>query len=284
MTESRSGDTGGAPPVLELRDAALRVRGRTLFAGLDLTVRAGEFVAILGPNGAGKTSLFRAILGLEPFATGDARVLGEPIRRGDRRIGYVPQQRIWPRGMPMLGKDLVMLGRSGSRFGPPIISRSDREAVAKAIWSVRAEALANRPVGDLSGGEQQRLRIAQAIVDEPALLLLDEPLSSLDLGHQGDIIEAVNRERERGAAVLFITHDANPVLDHVDRILYLAGGRHRLGTVDEVLTSESLTELYDRRVDVIRVDGRVFVAGAPDGHEHHVEEHTMQLEQLERSE
>jgi len=285
MTERGPSETAGdAQPILEIRDAALRVRGRTLFAGLDLTVQPGEFLAILGPNGAGKTSLFRAILGLEAFATGDARVLGRPVHRGDHRIGYVPQQRIWPRGMPMLGKDLVMLGRNGSRFGPPLTSKADREAVAKAIWSVRAESLAARPVGDLSGGEQQRLRIAQAIVDEPALLLLDEPLSSLDLGHQGDIVGAVNRERDRGAAVLFITHDVNPVLDHVDRILYLAGGQHRLGTPDEVLTSESLSTLYDRRVDVIRVEGRVFVAGAPDGHEHHVEEHSAQLEQLERSE
>ncbi len=201
MTQDEAGAVAPAP-VLELSGAALRVRGRTLFAGLDLAVGPGELVAVLGPNGAGKTSLFRAILGLERLATGRVAVLGAPARRGDRRIGYVPQQRVWPRGMPMLGRDLVMMGRTGARFGIPIAGRADREAVAKAIWSVRAEALVNRPVGDLSGGEQQRLRIAQAIVDEPALLLLDEPLSSLDLRHQGEIVELVDRparERHRGA-------------------------------------------------------------------------------------
>jgi len=288
VPERAEGESKG--PVLELQDAALRVRGRTLFAGLDLEVGPGELIAILGPNGAGKTSLFRAILGLERLATGRVRVLGRPAQRGDHRIGYVPQQRVWGRGTPMLGRDLVTLGRTGDRWGLPVTSRADREAVARAIWAVRAESLAARPIGDLSGGEQQRLRIAQAIVDEPALLLLDEPLSSLDLGNQAEIIALADRERERGAAVLFIAHDINPVLDRVDRVLYLAQGRHRLGTPDEVLTTESLSELYGTRVDVLRfpdpatgVD-RVFVAGVGNGHEHHLEQHADEVERLERSE
>jgi len=270
-------------PVLELRGAALRVRGRTLFAGLDLTIEPGEFVAVLGPNGSGKTSLFRAVLGLERLAAGSVTLLGEPIHRGDRRIGYVPQQRIWPRGMPMLGKDVVTLGRTGSRFGLPIASKADRAAVTKAIWQVRAESLANRPVGDLSGGEQQRIRIAQAIVDEPRLLLLDEPLSSLDLKNQADVVELVDAQRAQGTAVLFIAHDVNPILRSVDRVLYLAQGRHRLGTADEVLTTEALTALYGTRVDVVRVEDRVFVAGAPDAaHHHHEEELEESVERLER--
>jgi len=288
VPERAEGESKG--PVLELEDAALRVRGRTLFAGLDLQVHPGELIAILGPNGAGKTSLFRAILGLERLATGRVRVLGRPAQRGDHRIGYVPQQRVWGRGTPMLGRDLVTLGRTGARWGLPVTSREDREAVARAIWAVRAESLAARPMGDLSGGEQQRLRIAQAIVDEPSLLLLDEPLSSLDLGNQAEIIGLADRERERGAAVLFIAHDINPVLGHVDRVLYLAHGRHRLGTPGEVLTTESLTDLYGTRVDVLRfpdpatgVD-RVFVAGAGNGHEHHLEQHADEVDRLERSE
>ena len=280
---ARTGADGTAHSVLSLAGAALRVRGRTLFAGLDLDVAPGEFVAVLGPNGSGKTSLFRAILGLERLAAGTVRLLGEPVHRGDRRIGYVPQQRIWPRGMPMLGKDVVTLGRTGSRFGLPIASRADREAVNRAIWQVRAEALANRPVGDLSGGEQQRIRIAQAIVDEPELLLLDEPLSSLDLRSQADIVELVDAQRSRGAAVLFIAHDVNPILESVDRVLYLAQGRHRLGTPDEVLTTESLSALYGTRVDVVRVEDRVFVAGAPDAaHHHHEDEQDETVERLER--
>lgn len=269
--------------VLELRGASLRVRGRTLFADLDLDVRPGELVAVIGPNGAGKTSLFRAVLGLEPFATGGATIHGAAVRRGDRRIGYVPQQRVWPRGTPMLGRDLVMLGRNGDRFGLPFASRADREAVERAIWSVRAEALASRPVGDLSGGEQQRLRIAQAIVDEPELLLLDEPLSSLDLGHQAEIVDVVQGQLDRGAAVMMIVHDVNPILGVVDRILYLAHGRHRVGTVDEVLTSESLTAIYRTPVEAVRVGERVFVAGIPDDEHHHLEEHEREHETRERT-
>lgn len=288
LAEQAVGESKG--PVLELEDAALRVRGRTLFAGLDLMIQPGELVAILGPNGAGKTSLFRAILGLERLATGRVKVLGRPAQRGDRRIGYVPQQRVWGRGTPMLGRDLVTLGRTGARWGLPITSRQDREAVARAIWAVRAESLAARPIGDLSGGEQQRLRIAQAIVDEPSLLLLDEPLSSLDLGNQAEIISLADRERERGAAVMFIAHDINPVLGRVDRVLYLAQGRHRLGTSDEVLTTESLTDLYGTRVDVLRFPDpatgveRVFVTGVGNGHDHHLEQHADEVERLERSE
>jgi zinc/manganese transport system ATP-binding protein len=188
----------------------------------------------------------------------------------------------------MLGRDLVTLGRTGSRWGLPLTRRADRAAVDRAIWAVRAEALAARPVGDLSGGEQQRLRIAQAIVDEPPLLLLDEPLSSLDLANQAGIVAVAERERERGAAVLVIAHDINPMLGRVDRVLYLARGRHRVGTPEEVLTTESLSELYGTRVDVLRVPDpdtghtRIIIAGA--GHEHHAEEHADELERLEMSE
>ena len=278
-------------PLLALRDAELTLGGRVLWSGLDLDVRPGEFMAVLGANGSGKTSLLKTVLGQHRLSAGSATFLGGDIRHGDRRIGYVPQQRVWPRGTPMLGRDLVTLGRTGSRWGIPITGREDREAVAKAIWAVRAESLAARPVGDLSGGEQQRLRIAQAIVDEPSLLLLDEALSSLDLAHQAEILGLVARERARGAAVLFIAHDVNPILDRVDRILYLARGRHRLGSPDEVLTSAVLSELYGTRVDVLRVADpedasrqRVFVAGVGDAHDHHLEEHAEQLEHLERSE
>ncbi|WP_345752137.1 metal ABC transporter ATP-binding protein [Microbacterium rhizophilus] len=256
-------------PVLEISGAALRLRGRELWAGLDLAVRPGEFVAVLGPSGSGKTTLLRAILGLQELSAGEIRVAGAAVRRGDRRIGYIPQQRPLPPGTSMRARDLVALGIQGTRFGLPIPRPGDRARVDALLAAVGSSAYADRPVGLLSGGEQQRLRVAQALADEPALLLCDEPLSSLDLANQQAVTAIIDRERrERDAAVLFVTHDVNPILDRVDRILYIAGGRFTLGTPDEVLRSDVLTDLYGAPVHVLRAGGRLVVVGVPDADDH----------------
>ena len=258
--------------VLSLRSAALGFGDRTLWSGLDLDVHAGEFVAVLGPNGSGKTSLLKAILGQQALDSGSIELDGHPVRRGDRRIGYIPQQKLIPAGTPMRARDLVALGVNGHRWGLPIPSRSDRAQVEQLIDSVGARRYADTPVGSLSGGEQQRLRVAQALAGDPALLLCDEPLLSLDLQHQRGVSELIDRRRrEHDSAVVFVTHDVNPVLGMVDRVLYLAGGRFRTGTPDEVLRSEVLTDLYGTPVDVIRSRGRIVVVGIPDAetHEHH---------------
>ena len=258
--------------VLSLRDAALGFGSRTLWSGLDLDVHAGEFVAVLGPNGSGKTSLLKTILGQQRLDGGSISFDGHPVRRGDRRIGYIPQQKLIPAGTPMRARDLVALGVCGHRWGLPIPGRGDREPVDRLVDAGGARRYANAPVGSLSGGEQQRLRVAQALAGDPALLLCDEPLLSLDLQHQRGVSELIDRRRrEHGSAVVFVTHDVNPVLGMVDRVLYLAGGRFRAGTPDEVLRSDVLTDLYGTPVDVLRTRGRIVVVGIPDAetHEHH---------------
>jgi zinc/manganese transport system ATP-binding protein len=260
--------------VLHVEGASLRLGNRTLWNDLSIGVAPGEFVAVLGANGSGKSSLLRSILGEQQLDAGSIRLAGDQIRRGDRRIGYIPQQKLVSQGTPLRGRDLVMFGLNGHRFGLPIASSDERARVDKVIASVGATTFAERPLGSLSGGEQQRLRVGQAVIGEPVLLLCDEPLASLDLHHQRAVSELIDTARRaHNAAIVFVTHDINPILGMVDRILYLAGGRYRVGTPDEVLTSEVLSDLYDTPVDVLRVGGRVLVVGAPDtmDHDHHLE-------------
>ncbi|MGM7699194.1 metal ABC transporter ATP-binding protein [Microbacterium sp. A84] len=264
-----AGDAERAP-ILEIRGAALHRGNRELWSGLDLTVEPGEFIAVLGPSGSGKTTLMRAILGLQSLSEGSIQVAGSPVRRGNPRIGYIPQQRPLPPDTSMRARDVVALGVNGTRFGLPIPRRGDRARVDALLEGVGASHFADRRVGLLSGGEQQRLRVGQALADEPTLLLCDEPLSNLDLANQLGITDIIDRQRrERAAAVLFVTHDINPILGRVDRILYIAGGRFVLGTPEEVLQSRVLTDLYGTPVFVLRAGDRLVVVGVPDAEPHH---------------
>jgi zinc/manganese transport system ATP-binding protein len=252
-------------PAVRLRSAGLHFGTRSLWADLDLDVARGEFVGVLGPNGSGKTTLLKVLLGLQPLSSGTVEVAGQHPRRGSSLVGYVPQQKGFDRDLPLRARDLVTLGLDGHRWGIARPSRSRRAQIDEALRAVGAQAYANEPVGLLSGGEQQRLRIAQALLGDPAVLLCDEPLLSLDLAHQREVTELIDRTRRaRDTAVLFVTHEINPVLPLVDRILYLVDGRWAAGTPDEVMTSERLSELYRTQVDVLRVHDRIVVVGAPD--------------------
>jgi zinc/manganese transport system ATP-binding protein len=274
------GDESVAGAVVELRGATLRYGVRALWENLDLEIEQAEFLAVLGPNGVGKTSLLRVLLGLTELSQGEVSVLGHPPRRGSPLVGYVPQQRAVDRSLPLRGRDFVRLGIDGHRWGLTRPSRALKTAVATAIAAVDAGAYADAPLGFLSGGEQQRLRIAQALASDPALLLCDEPLLSLDLNHQRAVVDLLSDLRQRrDTAIVFVTHEINPILPVVDRVLYLAPGSWAVGTPDEVLKSETLSRLYGTTVDVIRVRGRVIVVGAPDepdaalGHAGHAHAH-----------
>lgn len=269
-----SGDAPDVAPVVTYRDAQLTLGGRTLWRDLDLDVEPGEFIAILGANGAGKTSLLRTLLGEYTLSAGTVRLFGEEVRRGDPRLGYVPQQNLAVQGSTLRACDMVSLGLDGRKWGTGLPSAQRRKRVAELLAAVGATAYARRAVNLLSGGEQQRVRMAQALAGDPELLLCDEPLLSLDVRRQAEIIDLINSQRlERGFAVLMVTHDLNPVLDCVDRILYVAGGRIRVGTPDEVMRTEVLSELYGSRVDVIRQGGRIFVAGVPEQIHHSEDSH-----------
>lgn len=270
MSESRVTDE----PVLDIRGAALHRGSRELWSDLDLTVHPGEFIAVLGPSGSGKTTFLHTILGMQELSAGSIRVGGAPVRRGNPRIGYIPQQRHFTPDTSLRARDVVALGLQGPRWGLPFPRRGDRERIAQLLEGVGATDYADRRVGLLSGGEQQRLRVGQALADDPAVLLCDEPLSNLDLANQRGVTEIIDRQRrERGAAVLFVTHDVNPILGKVDRVLYLAGGRFVLGTPDEVLQSQVLSDLYGTSILVLRAGDRVVVVGVPDAEPHHDHDH-----------
>ncbi|NMH99204.1 metal ABC transporter ATP-binding protein [Pseudonocardia acidicola] len=255
---------------VSLRGARLSFGARTLWDGLDLEIAPGEFVAVLGPNGSGKTTLMRVLLGLLPLSAGEVRISGRPPRRGSPAIGYIPQQKALDPDLPLRGRDLVGLGLDGHRLGIGLRRREQRRArVDAALAAVGGTAYGGAPVGRLSGGEQQRLRVAQALVGDPSVLLCDEPLLSLDLAHQRTVTRLIDaRRRSASTAVVFVTHEINPVLPLVDRVLYLVDGRFRIGRPDEVMTSEVLSELYRTEVDVLRVRGRLVVVGAEDGCRH----------------
>ncbi|MCH6469718.1 metal ABC transporter ATP-binding protein [Sinomonas terrae] len=255
-----------------LRGASLAFGTRTLWSGLDLDIKPGEFFAVLGPNGSGKTSFLKVLLGLLPLTSGSANVAGHAAGTRGRDVGYVPQQKGFPTDVPLRARDLVALGVDGHQWGIRVRRRKVESAVDELLGRVGASSYAKVPVGQLSGGELQRLRVAQAIAGSPRVLLCDEPLLALDLNHQQGVSALIDRQRaETGAAVVFVTHEINPILDYVDRVLYLAEGQFRVGSPEEVMRTEILSELYGSRVEVSRIHGRIVVVGLPDAttHLHH---------------
>ncbi len=263
-------DVPAGDAVVRLQDAGVRLGSRWIWRHVDLEVAPGEFVAVLGPNGAGKSTLIKAALGLVPLAEGEIRVFGQPVRRGNDDVGYVPQRRTFDPDLRIRGVDLVRLGLDGARWGVPSpfadrtrSGRARTRRVEEVIRLVGAEAYAERSIGNLSGGEQQRLLIAQALVTGARMLFLDEPLESLDLSNQQAISELVQRVcQEQGVTVLLVAHDVNPILPFLDRVVYVARGQVVAGPPAEVITTEALSRLYGTTVDVLRTsDGRIVVVG-----------------------
>jgi zinc/manganese transport system ATP-binding protein len=264
---------GSDREVVWLSGAAARIGGRTIWSDVSLTVQAGEFVAILGPNGVGKSTLLKAVLGLVPITSGQVRILGSRPKAGTPAIGYLPQRRAFDPGVRVRGVDIVRLGWDGDRWGVPLPalpwgrrSRAARCRVREVISLVGAQSYAQRPIGQCSGGEQQRLLIAQALVRRPELLLLDEPLANLDVTSQASVSALIHSVcRSEGVAVMLVAHDVNPILSYLDQVIYLAPSGVMMGPPEQVITADNLTRLYGTPIDVLRDRaGRLVVVGQQD--------------------
>jgi zinc/manganese transport system ATP-binding protein len=252
--------------LLRLDGVTVRLGGREVLRDVSFAIRPGEFTGLIGPNGAGKTTLLRVILGLQPVTSGSVLIDGSPRSARDASVGYVPQKLAIDPDMPLRVRDVVSLGVDGNRFGISLPSRARRARVAEMLAAVGAERYADARIGELSGGEQQRVMIAHALISRPRLLLLDEPLANLDISSEQGIVSVLARlARAEGVAVLLSAHDMNPLMPVMDRIVYVAGGRVAVGSADEVVQPEVLSRLYGRHVDVIRVHGRILVVAAPEG-------------------
>jgi zinc/manganese transport system ATP-binding protein len=252
--------------LLRLDAVGVRLGGREILRGVSFAIRPGQFTGLIGPNGAGKTTLIRVILGLQPVTSGSVLIDGRPRSARDAQIGYVPQKLAIEPDMPLRVRDVVTLGLDGNKLGIRLPSRARRELVNDMLTAVGAQRYANSRVGELSGGEQQRVMIAHALISKPRLLLLDEPLANLDISSEQGIVSVLARlARAEGVAVLLSAHDMNPLMPFMDRIVYVAACRVAVGDADEVVQPEVLSRLYGQHVDVIRVHGRILVVAAPEG-------------------
>src|SRR5271154_1477622 len=241
---------------------------KTVWQNANFSFGRGEFVAVIGPNGAGKTTLFRMLLGLQQPISGSIKIFGNSPKRGNPQIGYVPQRHLIDSETNIECLELVRLGLSGKKWGFNPFSHDDRDAALAALEAVGAAELAHRPLGGLSGGELQRIFLAEALVSNPDILLLDEPLSNLDLRRETEMLHLIDDVvRKRGVTALLIAHNINPLLPHLDKVMYVANGKVATGKPSEVLTSESLTALYGVQVEVLRdPHGNVAIIGIEEHH------------------
>jgi zinc/manganese transport system ATP-binding protein len=267
---------------LNFNNVTIRLGGRDILKAASFAIGDGEFVGMLGPNGAGKTTLVRAALGLVPPASGAIAVLDRPATRGNPQVGYMPQTRLAAAGLRISGWDVVASAAIGGRFGLAGLDRATRREIDWALDQVGARDLARRSIGELSGGERQLVLLSQALIGKPRLMLLDEPLISLDPAHQKSVVEIARRIRDDlRIAIVFSAHELNPLINAIDRVLYLGAGQAVIGAVEDVVTGPVLSRLYGAEIEVVRIKDRYFVmAGDVDverdahRHDHHGHGHS----------
>jgi zinc/manganese transport system ATP-binding protein len=262
---------GSSATVLGVEEVSVVLGGRRVLDRVSFSIEPGGFCGLIGSNGAGKTTLLRVILGLIPLSGGRVVVAGGTRSRRNPQIGYVPQKILLEADMPLRARDLVGLGLDGHRFGISKPAAKRRAMVDEMLDAVGATRFADARIGNLSGGEQQRVMIAQALICRPKLLLLDEPLANLDIRSAAEVVDLLARIAvEQHISILLSAHDMNPLLPVMDRVVYLADGRAASGPTEEVVTTETLSRLYGHHVKVIHVEGRVLVVSGAEHQAHHL--------------
>lgn len=268
-TQGSKAQTATQPEVVVAENLTVGYKGRAVWQNANFRVGRGEFVAVIGPNGAGKTTMFRLLLGLQQPTSGKIRIFDAQPKRGNPRIGYVPQHHTIDNETNIECAELVRLAFSGNRWGFGISQREENKATYSALAKVGATELADKALGSLSGGELQRIFLAEALVSNPEMLLLDEPLSNLDIRRIKELVALINRvARSQGATVFLVAHDINPLVQFLDKVIYIANGRVATGKPKDVLTSKRLTELYGTHVEVLHDSkGNIVIVGAENPHE-----------------
>lgn len=268
---SRPGASADGPePALRVEGVSVELGSRRVLDRVSFSLQPGGFCGLIGSNGAGKTTLLRVILGLIRPSAGRVVIAGATRSRRDPQIGYVPQKIMLEADMPLRSRDLVGLGLDGHRFGIPRPAAKRRGLVEQMLDAVGATGFADARVGNLSGGEQQRVMIAQALICRPKLLLLDEPLANLDIRSAAEVVELLARiAAQQHISILLSAHDMNPLLAVMDRVVYIADGRAVSGTTEEVVQTDTLSRLYGHHVEVIHVQGRVLVVSGAEHQAHH---------------
>lgn len=262
------------PDVLSIEHLTVSMHGRTILDDVSLTIRPGEFTGLIGSNGVGKTTLLRAILGLQRYESGSIAINGQPRTAQLDALGYVPQKIALDSDVPLRVIDFVTLGLDAERWGLRRRRRAQRDHVMATLESVGAAHLSTSRLSELSGGEQQRVFIAHALVRRPSLLLLDEPLANLDPRNVQEIVALLHRlSRDHQVAILLSAHEMNALLPFMDRVVYLTGGHCASGPTNEVVQTDVLSALYGHHVDVVQVHGRVFVIAEPNEATDNLPEH-----------
>jgi zinc/manganese transport system ATP-binding protein len=239
-------------PALSLVDVSVVRGGRLIWSEGTFDVPSGGIFAVIGSSGSGKTALLHAVLGMIPTASGEIRVLGRPPGAATGLIGYVPQNYAAAAGNAIRACDAVLLGLTGNRWGFGRATAEQRNRVKEILKAVDGAEFAQRRLSQLSGGQRQRIAIAEALVSKPRLLILDEPLTALDIRNQRDIVGLLARIRvELGVTILVVAHDLNPLLTVLDGAIYLLDGHAHFDTMDEVVNEDLLSHLYGTSIQVV---------------------------------
>lgn len=248
-------------PVIKFKNVKLKLGNRQIYNDLNLDINPGDFIAVLGPNGAGKSTLLKLILGLLKPTLGEISVFNEKVKGGNSSIGYAPQSKQFDPDTPITGAEYVRLGLNGTNWGISFNKKDDDVKISNILSQFDSLNLSTKKIGRISGGEIQRLSLCQALISEPKLLLLDEPLANLDIAHQKDIVEKINQNhKEHNHTILLVVHDVNPLLPYINKVIYIVNGNIKIGTPEEVIKEEVLSELYGTSVKVFDIEGKIFVA------------------------